>query len=104
MIVLLGTWFGRRRAPGACGRVRPGRDVLAVECEGVAVLLDLRRDRYFGLDEVGTLVWREIERGGGAAEAAERICAEYDATAELAQTDAERLIGELVAQGLAVHA
>ena len=86
------------------GHVRPARDVIAAQSEGISVLLDLRRDIYFGLDEVGTLVWREIEAGGTAAGAAQRICAEFDATEDIARRDAEQFIAELTARGLVVRA
>jgi hypothetical protein len=100
------TWPRGRGAvmPRKSARVRPARDVIAAESEGTCVLLDLRRDIYFGLDEVGTLVWREIEAGGTAAGAAQRICAEFDATEDVARRDAEQFIAELSARGLVVHA
>lgn len=85
-------------------QVRPARDVIAAQSEGISVLLDLRRDIYFGLDEVGTLVWREIEAGGTAAGAAQRICAEFDASEDIARRDAEQFIAELTARGLVVRA
>jgi hypothetical protein len=98
------SWGRGRAAPRPSERVRPARDVIAAESEGVSVLLDLRRDIYFGLDEVGTLVWQEIEAGGTAAGAARRICAEYGAAEDVARRDAERFIADLAARGLVVHA
>lgn len=92
------------RAPRPVGGVRPARDVIAAEREGLAVLLDLRRDVYFSLDEVGTVVWHEIEQGHGVAEAAARVCEEYDAPRDAAQHDVERFVAELVARGLVVRA
>lgn len=101
--------FLYRLVPGARASrrhagVRPARNVVSVECEGASVLLDLRRDLFFGLDEVGTLVWREIERGGTVDTAAQRICDEYDAPETTARRDAERFVSELAQRGLVVAA
>lgn len=84
--------------------VRPARDVIAAEREGLAVLLDLRRDVYFTLEEVGTLVWHEIELGHDVAAATDRVCDEYDAPRDVARQDVERFMAELVTRGLAVPA
>lgn len=93
-----------RRASLPVSVVRPARDVIAAERDGLAVLLDLRRDVFFSLDEVGTLVWHEIESGHDAAAAAERVCEEYDAPRDVARQDVERFLAELVSRGLAVPA
>ncbi|HSJ32555.1 MAG TPA: PqqD family protein [Longimicrobiales bacterium] len=97
----------RRRAAGTVqpdAKLRPSRDVLVAERDGVAVLLDLRRSVYLGLDEVGTVAWREIESGGSAASATRRVCEQYDAPADLVQADIQKFITDLRRRRLVVTA
>jgi hypothetical protein len=100
--------LGRRRLAG-CGlpadvKVRPARDVLVAERDGVAVLLDLRRAVYLGLDEVGTVAWREIENGASVESVARRVCQEYDAPADAVHDDMQRFIADLRERRLVVSA
>lgn len=93
-----------RRPTDACTRVRPARDVLTAERDGVAVLLDLKRAVYFSLDEVGTTAWREIEHGASAELVAARICEEYEAPHDAVLADMKRFIGTLRRERLVVAA
>lgn len=86
------------------GELRPARDVLSAEKDGVAVLLDLRKAVYIGLDEVGTTAWREIERGTTPDRVTERICEQFDAPAPAVQADMLRFIDELRRKRLVVNA
>jgi hypothetical protein len=99
----------RRRRQAGCAvpadaKVRPARDVLVAERDGVAVLLDLRHEVYLGLDEVGTVAWREIENGASAESVARRVCQEYDAPADAVREDMQRFIGDLRGRRLVVSA
>lgn len=86
-------------------KLRPARDVFMAERDGTAVLLDLRQAVYLGLDEVGTVAWREIEKNGASADTlAQRICAEYDAPIEDVQQDMLEFIAELRRRRLVVRA
>lgn len=100
--------LSRFRQAGAAvsldARVRPARDVLVAERDGVTVLLDLRRSVYLGLDEVGTVAWREIESGASAESVTRRICEEYDAPADAVLGDMQRFLTELRRRRLVVGA
>jgi hypothetical protein len=85
-------------------KLRPSRDVLVAERDGVAVLLDLRRAVYLGLDEVGTVAWREIEHEATAEAVTRRVCEEYDAPAEVVRNDVAKFIDELRIRRLVVSA
>jgi hypothetical protein len=80
--------------------VRPSPDVLTAERDGVAVLLDLRREVYLGLDEVGATIWRGIEDGATAQSIAERIADEYDVPTETVFSDVARFMEDLAARRL----
>lgn len=94
----------RRQAGGmpADAKLRPARDVLAAERDGVTVLLDLRRAVYLGLDEVGTVAWREIEGGASAESLTRRICEEYDAPPDAVRADMQMFVTELRRRRLVV--
>jgi hypothetical protein len=100
--------LGRRRNAGdtirAETKLRPSRDVLVAERDGVAVLLDLRRAVYLGLDEVGTVAWREIEHGASPESVAKRVCEEYDAPADVVREDMHHFIADLRRRRLVVSA
>lgn len=101
---LLGNPGHAGNAAVADTRVRPSRDVFMAERDGLAVLLDLRREVYLGLDEVGTVAWREIENGATAEAVTRRVCEEYDAPAEAVRADIQEFIDELRRRRLVVSA
>jgi hypothetical protein len=92
----------RRRSAGAAGGsvVQPSRDVLAAEQGGCVVLLDLRKEVYLGLDEAGTAVWREVEKGTAAPLIARQLHTEFDAPLEVLEADVSQFISELQSRGL----
>ena len=47
--------------------------VLSRVLDGEAVLLDLGGGQYYGLDEVGTVVWTALEAGASVAELVVRV-------------------------------
>ena len=80
--------------------VIPSPKVLVQELDGEAVLLDLASERYFGLDEVGTRVWRHLL----AHRQLERVCdemqKEFDVDASTLRNDVLRLVDELLDAGI----
>jgi hypothetical protein len=59
------------------------------------VLLDLRRERYYSLDEVGTRVWELLGDGADVQTIATRIGEEFDAPVEQIATDIQALLRRL---------
>lgn len=85
-------------------RLMPNRDVFSAAQDGITVLLDLRRQVYLGIDEVGTHIWRGIERGASRVEIEQELLAEYEAPPETIRSDTQRFLTELVERGLVVRA
>lgn len=82
--------------------VRPSADVIFRELETEAVLLDLASGHYFGLNAVGTRVWRLVENGATVDGVIDGIAEEFDADrAEIAR-DVVELLTELAARTLVV--
>ncbi len=93
----------RGRMPGcdvSRARLRASSHVVAAERDERTVLLDLHRERYFGLDESGTRFWAVLSEGRTVAEAATILAAEYDAPVEQLREDARAFAERLTAAGL----
>ena len=78
----------------------PSAEVLHQELEGETVLLDLKSERYFGLDESGTRIWTlliELERPEAVIE---RMLDEFDADEETVRADVAELLIRLLNMGL----
>lgn len=70
------------------------REQVSCEVGGEVVILSLRDEVYYGLDEVGAHVWRLIQEPRTVAEVRDAVVAAY----EVAPDDAERDIVALLAQ------
>jgi hypothetical protein len=85
-----------RRAPATegAGAYRLERDVTLIQQDGEARLLDMRRGRFYALDELGTrLLALTLE--AGPEEAARRVAEDYDVPAEQVRADLDALLGKL---------
>ncbi len=74
--------------------------VLMQELDGESVLLDLKREAYFGLDDVGTRIWTAVARAGTISDACRDLLREYAVQPEPLMNDVTTLVQQLVEQGL----
>jgi len=81
-------------------RVALSPEVMLQEVGGEAVLLDLRSESYFGLDGVGTRIWRLVEDDGRLRVVHSKLLDEYDVEPACLEHDREELIGRLAEAGL----
>jgi hypothetical protein len=81
-------------------RVSVPEGVLVRNLEGESVVLNLKTEKYFGLDEVGTRMWTLLTDASSIQSAFESLVAEYDVEPAQLRADMEKLIGELVEHGL----
>ena len=96
-------------------RLTPSPDVLMQTVVGESVLLDLRSQKYFGLNEVGTRAWQLLQETGDAGAVRARLAQEYEVADEQLERDLrlahrvgngldgvgdveERLVGRLAAK------
>ena len=75
-------------------------EVMLQEIDGEAVLLDLKSECYFGLDSVGTRIWRLIERNGHLKTVHSALLGEYDVESGRLEQDLRDLVAKLVEAGL----
>ncbi|MFT5452583.1 MAG: hypothetical protein ACI9N9_002076 [Enterobacterales bacterium] len=76
-------------------------DVLSQEVSSETVLLDLKSERYFGLNDIGTRIWQLLQLHSDFKKIHEIMLDEYDVSSEQLQKDMDKLVTKLVAAGLA---
>ncbi|MBE9227080.1 PqqD family protein [Phormidium sp. LEGE 05292] len=81
-------------------RVSVPEDVLIRELDGESVILNLKSERYFGLDRVGTRIWEVLSTSETIAAAYQTLLSEYDVVPEQLETDLYNLLEQLVQHGL----
>lgn len=81
-------------------RLGASPDVLVNVVDGQSVLLNLKTERYFSLDEVGTSMWQALTTSPSLRAACERLLGEYDAEPQRLESDLQELAGKLVENGL----
>ena len=85
------------------GRVRCSPRVLIQHLDDEAVLLDLRTDSYFSLNEVAARFWQLLADDEDLDACLARLTAEYEIDEATLRSDIEALVEELLAAGLLVH-
>jgi hypothetical protein len=74
--------------------------VLFQEVGGQAALLHLQSEFYFGLDDVGTMMWKALAEAETIGAAAQTLVEVYDAAPERIRDDLLDLVRELKGHGL----
>lgn len=75
-------------------------DVLINVIEGQSVLLNLKTERYFGLDEVGTAMWHALTTSPNLDAACDQLLDEFEVAPERLRNDLADLAAQLVNEGL----
>lgn len=78
----------------------PSGEVLHQELEGETVLLDLKSERYFGLDETGTRVWTLLIELKRPEAVIERMIQEFEVDEDRLRADVADLLTRLMDGGL----
>ncbi|WP_158290240.1 PqqD family protein [Ramlibacter sp. WS9] len=75
-------------------------EVMARQVGDETVILDLASGNYFGLDPVGARIWQLITEGRTPAAVRDSLLAEYEVSPDDLERDLDRLLNELLSQGL----
>jgi hypothetical protein len=75
-------------------------DVMIRQVGNEAVLLDLKTERYLGLDDVSNRIWQVLTSGGTVQAAYDTLLAEFDVDAERLRSDLEEFVQQLLQFGL----
>ena len=81
--------------------VRPS-EVTGQVIDGEAIIMNLATGMFYSMDKAGAAIWEALERGDSCQDIVSHLSARYEVTASRAREDVERLIGELVSEGLVV--
>ena len=69
--------------------------VLTAEVDGEIVLMSIERGRYFGLDHIGSDIWKRIEPPCSFAILVDLLAANYEADRATIVSDVKSLLGHL---------
>jgi Coenzyme PQQ synthesis protein D (PqqD) len=81
-------------------RVSIADHVLFQEIAGESVLLNMASEHYFGLDDVGTRIWRLLVEDGDPAKVLTQLQQIYGVDKATLKADLVKLLEELSSQGL----
>jgi hypothetical protein len=81
-------------------RISVPSDVMIQEVAGESVLLNLKSERYFGLDDMGTCMWRSLTTASSIQATYDEMLNDYDVDAAQLRRDLHDLVENLVAHGL----
>ena len=70
-------------------------DVLSQTVDKEAVLLDLKNELYYGLNEVGARIWQLLQEDNSLEQIKEVLLEEYDVDETLLQKDLDTLVSAL---------
>ena len=73
---------------------------LSTNLAGEIVILDIERGKYFGLSDVGVVIWEAMQSPITIAAIVERVVRAYDVPSDTAEVDTIELVHELAARGL----
>lgn len=83
-------------------RLKASPDAFANAVGDETVLLQIKRGVYYGLDRMGTRIWRGIKEGFTPVEICEQIAAEYGVALDTVETDARAFLQDLKANEILV--
>jgi hypothetical protein len=81
-------------------RISISPNVLVRELGGETVVLDLKTERYLGLDEVGTRMWNLLLASGSIESASKALLQEYDVEPSRLEGDLRQFVDKLIDHGL----
>jgi len=76
-------------------------DTVFAQCvDDEMVLLDMKSENYFGLDEVGTAIWHGLEKNGTLHDVLKTLLEEYDVEEDVLKKDIITFVEKLYKNGL----
>jgi Coenzyme PQQ synthesis protein D (PqqD) len=70
--------------------------VLTAEVDGEIVMMSIEQGRYFGLDDIGSDIWKRIKPPCSFATLIEGLATDYEADRATIRTDVQKLLGHMV--------
>jgi hypothetical protein len=83
------------------GHVKFSEGLFIQEVDGEMVLLDMESENYYGLDAVGSDIWRLLAEGKSLEETVAELLEIYEVEEERLRKDLQAFVTQLVDKGLA---
>jgi hypothetical protein len=72
--------------------------VVTAEVDGEIVMMSIEQGRYFGLDDIGSDIWKRIEPPCSFATLIDGLAADYESDRATIAADVQSLLGRMVEQ------
>lgn len=77
-------------------RVKLTPDQVSSELGAEVVILHVRNGMYYGLDEVGVVIWKKLREGARVADIVTSVVQQFDVGAQQCEQDVLRILGEMI--------
>lgn len=82
-------------------KLLPTKDIVYTDFQGTGgILVDLNTKQYYQLNETGSLIWRNLEKGNSVEDIVSEMKSIYDVSTEHAQASVEKLLHNLESKKL----
>jgi hypothetical protein len=76
-----------------------GSEIIASEVDGEVILMSLAHEKYYGLDDIGSLIWRIISKPVSVKEIIELLRKEYAVDEESCYNEVKSFLIDLHSKG-----
>jgi hypothetical protein len=88
----------KTRQIGATTLISRSPSVLTAEVDGEIVMMSIEQGRYFGLDDIGSDIWKRIEPPCSFAALVDALAADYEADRATIAADVQALLDRMADQ------
>jgi len=81
-------------------KIKFSETVFAQKVDDEMILLDMKSENYFGLDEVGTAIWQGIENNETLKDVLDTLLEEYEVESSVLENDIISFVQKLQDSGL----
>ena len=74
--------------------------VLTAEVDGEVVMMSIEQGRYFGLDNIGSDIWKRIDPPCSFGDLVDGLAADYNADRAIIASDVRQLLDEMLKQNV----
>lgn len=81
-------------------RVRQHPDQVAAEADGEVLMMHIESGNYFGLNDVASFIWNQLNQPRTVADLCAEVQSEFDVDQERCEADAIALVAGMIEDGL----
>ncbi len=87
-------------ALGDASVIARSASIITAEVQGEVVMMSVEKGRYFGLDDIGSDIWRRLETPRTFGALIDALAADYRAERDVIAEDVRKLLAEMAARGV----